>query len=143
MNSDDEASDGEDGDGGEIQSDERVDEGDVGAQQQSDSEIPEYTCRPGCTQLPADGSPLNYFQMLVTDAMLDIIVSQTNLYATQYTHTLAPCSRVHQWSRQEFDRDELKKFVSLVLIMGLVNLPTIEDHWVTTWPYSSHTCSKV
>ncbi|CAI8029910.1 PiggyBac transposable element-derived protein 4, partial [Geodia barretti] len=27
--------------------------------------------------------------------------------------------------------------------MGLVNLPTIEDHWVTTWPYSSEACSKV
>lgn len=83
--------------------------------------------------------------MLVTDDMLDGVVEQTNLYASQYAtiHVVTPCSRVQQWSRQEFDRDELKKFLALVIIMGLVNLPTIEDHWVTTWPYSSQTCSKV
>ena len=62
--------------------------------------------------------------------MLDNIVQQTNLYASQYadTHTITPRSRVQQWSRQEFDRDELKKFLALVIIMGLVNLPTMEDH---------------
>ncbi|CAI8022082.1 hypothetical protein GBAR_LOCUS12995, partial [Geodia barretti] len=27
--------------------------------------------------------------------------------------------------------------------MGLVNLPTVEGHWSTTWPYSSLACSKV
>ena len=94
------------------------------------SQIPEYTLSPGCTQPVGDGSPLHFFQMLVTDDMLDNIVQQTNLYASQYTdtHTITLRSRVQQWSRQEFDRDELKKFLALVIIMGLVNLPTMEDH---------------
>ena len=111
----------------------------------SGGDIPEYTRTPGCTEATGNDSPLHFFQMLVTDTMLDTTVQETNRYAAQYisTHTLPPRSRVQQWSRQEFDRDELKKFLALVVVMGLVNLPTIEDHWVTTWPYSSLTCSRV
>ena len=83
--------------------------------------------------------------MMVTDEMLDEVVAQTQLYATQYinAHTITTRSRVQQWSRQDFDRDELKRFLALIIIMGLVNLPQLEDHWVTSWPYSSQACSKV
>ena len=92
----------------------------------------------------SDGSPLTFYQLLVTERMLDDIVKQTNIYANQYiaAHTLHPRSRVQQWSRQVFDRDELKRFLALVITMGLVNLPQIEDHWVRSWPYNSDTCSK-
>ena len=75
----------------------------------------------------------------------DKIVEQTNLYARQYitSHDLSPRSRVHAWSREPFTREELLKFISLIIVMGLVNLLTLEDHWMTTWPYSSQTCTKV
>ena len=58
------------------------------------------------------------------------------------SHDLSPRSRVHGWSREPFTREELLKFISLIIVMGLVNLPTLEDHWMTTWPYSSQTCTK-
>ena len=132
VNSDDEeASDhGEDAVVGEMElGDEN--ENDVGTTDRR-SEIPAYTRSSGCTQPAGDGSPLHFFQMLVTDDMLDNIVEQTNLYASQYTdtntNTITPRSRAQKWSRQEFNRDELKKFLTLVIIMGLVNLPTMEDH---------------
>ena len=110
-----------------------------------ESGIPTYTCTPGCSQPPSDGSPLHFFRMLVTDNIVDHAVTQTRLYASQFihTHTIGPRSRVQQWERQEFNRDELIRFISLIVIMGLVNLPKVEDHWVTSWPYSSQTCSKV
>ena len=74
--------------------------------------------------------------MLMTDDILDNNVEQTNLYANQFIaeHNLAPQSRVHGWSRDEFTRDELQKLFALIIV---VNLPTLEDHWVTTWPYSN------
>ena len=83
--------------------------------------------------------------MLLTDDVLDNIVTQTNLYASQYTltHNLLPRSRVHGWSREPFTQEELQKFIALIIVMGLVNLLTLEDHCVTTWPYSSEACSKV
>ena len=109
------------------------------------SEIPEYTFLPGCNPPRPDATPLELFKMILTDSILDKIVEQTNLYASQYisSHDLPPRSRVHSWTKEPFTRDELHKFLSLIIVMGLVNLPTVEDHWSTTWPYSSLACSKV
>ena len=109
------------------------------------SDLPPYSLTPGCNYPCDNATPLEFFRMLLTDDILDNIVTQTNLYASQYisTHNLPPRSRVHGWSREPFTTEELQKFISLVIIMGLVNLPSLEDHWVTTWPYCSQTCSKV
>ena len=106
--------------------------------------ISDFTSTPGCTQAPGN-TPLDFFQLMVTDVMLDDIVAQTRLYASQFidSHTINPRSCVQQWPGQEFDRDEMKKFLALIIIMGLVNLPQLEDQWVTSWPYSNETCSKV
>ena len=109
------------------------------------SSVPRFSATPGCTHHLTDGTPLQFFNLLVDDAMLDNIVEQTCLYASQFiaSNELGPRSRVHQWNRKTFDRDELKKFLALIVVMGLINLPQIEDHWVTSWPYCSQTFSKV
>ena len=111
----------------------------------AESDIPEYSLSVGCNYSCNDATPLELFKMLLTDDILDKIVEQTNLYARQYitSHDLSPWSRVHGWSREPFTREELLKFISLIIVMGLVNLSTLEDHWMTTWPYSSQTCTKV
>ena len=77
--------------------------------------------------------------------MLDHIVEQTNIYAQQYidTTTLPPHSRVHGWNKEVHDRDELKKFLAMIITMGLVNYPHVEDYWATYWPYATPTFSKV
>ena len=108
-------------------------------------DLPQYTYSAGCNHQCTDATPYEFFQMLVTDDILDNIVEQTNVYANQFisSHSLAPRSRVHGWARASFTRQELEKFISLIIVMGLVNLPTLEDHWVTAWPYCSQTCSKV
>ena len=109
------------------------------------SEIPEYSHSAGCNHPCQNATPLDFFKMLLTDDILDMIVTQTNLYASEFisTHSLTPQSRVHGSSREPFTPDEMRKFLALIIVMGLVNLPTLEDHWVTTWPYSSQACSKV
>ena len=113
----------------------------------ADNKLPEYSQKAGCNhQFNDEVTPLDVFKMLLTDDILDQIVTQTNLYADQYISShpdLPKGSRVHGWSREPFTRQELQKFISLIIVMGLVNLPTLEDHWMTTWPYSSQTCSKV
>ena len=109
-----------------------------------DSDLPSYSLTLGCNHPCDNATPLEFFRMLVTDNILGNIVTQTNLYASQYisTHNLPPQLRVHSWSREQFTREELQKFISLIIVIGLVNLPTLEDHWVTAWPYTSQTCSK-
>ena len=121
---------------GETESGVNIDELGIGGECEvgeaaAESDIPEYS---GCNY------PLELFKMLLTDDILNKIVKQTNLYARQYitSHDLSPRPRVHGWSREPFTREELLKFISLIIVMGLVNLPTLEDHWMTTWPSDMH-----
>ena len=107
--------------------------------------VPTYTHEPGCSVLVEGERPLDYFSLLVTDDMLEHIVSQTNLSAQQYisTNDLAPHSRVRRWSKSTNDLCELKRFLAIIIVMGLVRYPQIEDHWATLWPFTNSHCSSV
>ena len=114
------------------------------AGEEDDVQIPAYE-QFGCTQDMSDKPPLEFFKLMVTDDMLQTIVEQTNLYADQFTasHNLAPRSRVHGWKKVTHDLNELKKLLALIVVMSLVNYPTLEDYWATYWPYATPTFSKV
>ena len=107
--------------------------------------IPDFQQPTGPSVDMTDKSPLDFFKLLVNNAMLDHIVEQTNLYAQQYidTTTLPPHSCVHGWNKEVHDRDELKKCLAMIITMGLVDYPHVEDYWATYWPYATPTFSKV
>ena len=67
------------------------------------------------------------------------MIDQTNLYAEQFLERedIPPTSRIHEWGRSRLDLVEIKKFLAALIGMGLVNLPRLEDHWSTSWPYAS------
>ena len=146
-----EGDDGDDGngnDGGATSSDDSEDggdgqDGDNGAD--GDVAIPEYLGHPGCTQDMANKDPIDFFQLFVTDAMLETVVEQTNLFAQQFidSHDLARRSRVQQWERSPHDLVELKKFLAMTIIMGLINYPCTEDCWITSWPFATITFSSI
>ena len=119
-----------------------------GDEQDSDHggvEVPEYLGHPGCTQDMANKNPIDFFQLFVTDAMLEVVVKQTNLFAQQFidSHDLTRRSRVQQWGRSPHDLVELKKFLAMTIIMGLINYPCTEDCWVTSWPFATVTFSSI
>ena len=60
----------------------------------SDDDLPEYTLTPGCSTSVEGNSPFNYFSLLMTPSILQHIVDQTNLYASQFisSHDLGPHS---------------------------------------------------
>ena len=107
--------------------------------------IPEYVLEPGCTPALSGERPVDYFSLMVDDSMLQHIVNHTNLCADQYltSHELAPHSRISRWKKSRHNLTELKRFLALVLIMGLIRLPQIENHWCVSWPYSSPAVSSV
>ena len=107
--------------------------------------IPDFQQLTGPSVDMTDKSPLDFFKLSVTDAMLDHIVEQTNIYAQQYieTATLPPHSRVHGWNKKVHNRAELKEFLAMIITMGLVNYPQVEDYWATCWPYATPSLSKV
>ena len=111
----------------------------------SDDGIPQYRLNSGCTQDMTNKTPIDFFQLFVTDDMLEAIVEQTNLFAQQYidSHELSRRSRVQQWAKSPHDVVELKKFLALIIIMGLISYPSIEDYWVTSWPFATPTFSSI
>ena len=110
----------------------------------SDEGIPQYRLNSGCTQDMTNKTPIDFFQLFVTDDILEAIVEQTNLFAQQYidSHELSRRSRVQQWAKSPHDVVELKKFLALIIIMGLISYPSIEDYWVS-WPFATPTFSSI
>jgi len=91
-------------------------------------------------------SPLELPGLLVTDEILEGILEQTNLFTEQFieSHELPCHSQVQQWRRSSpHDVDELRKFLALTVVMGLVSFPSIKDAWVKTWPFATFTFSSI
>ena len=109
------------------------------------SSLPEYTQHLGCTSDMTNKAPIDFFQLFITDTIVESIVEQTNLFAQQYmdSHELSRRSRVQQWGRSVHNMAELKRFFALVVLMGLINFPSIEDCWVTSWPFATLTFSSI
>ena len=107
--------------------------------------LPDYQQRSGCTVDMADKDPVDFFHLMVTDQMLEGIVDNTNLYAEQFLESanIRPKSRANLWDKKPHNLAELKKFLSLVIVMGLIHFPSIEDYWVTSWPFSNNIFSDV
>ena len=66
-------------------------------------------------------SPIEYFQDMMPVDILEDIVYQTNLYARQKNVN----TTFHT------DKHEMMVFIGIVLYMGVVHLPAIEDYWGT------------
>jgi len=82
-------------------------------------------------QVDTDGfTPIQYYQLYLTEALIDLMVTETNRYAQQWKDqhpNPKPYSRTRKWT--EIDATELKKFLGLTLLMGLVKQPRIHMYW--------------
>ena len=69
------------------------------------------------------------FQFFVTDNIVDLIVDETNCFATQVlqSQTVTRCSTLKAWSPT--NRDEMKRFLGMVIYMGVIQLPEISLYW--------------
>ena len=129
----------------------RDEEGDESEGDQSSGEeddvpsIPPYTLTSGCSASLPGNRPIDYFSLFVDESMLQHIVEQTILNSEQFmeSHILAPHSRIRRWSKEEHTIAELRRFLALILVMGIVRYPQIESHWSTSWPYATDTFSSV
>ena len=131
-----EDADSSDGDEELEEGDDRDDDGDA---------IPSFSGQGYCTSDMTNKSPIDFLQLLLTDDLPHTIVEQTNLFADQFigAHELARRSRVHQWHFSSHNVEELRKSLAMVIIMGLISYPSIEDPWVTSWPFATTTFSSI
>ena len=65
-------------------------------------------------------TPLQVFQLLLTTTILQAIVHQTKLFASQKKVNLNYCL------------EELQAFIGLNIAMGILRLPQVRDYWSTS-----------
>ena len=73
--------------------------------------------------------PIDIFELFVTDEVVDCIVAETNRYASQVidSQTITRKSRLNVW--RPTDRAEMRKFLGIVMLMGIFPLPKISLYW--------------
>nr|XP_043906948.1 piggyBac transposable element-derived protein 4-like [Solea senegalensis] len=113
------------------------------------NQIP-FTATPGprgaAAELDSD-LPADFLELFLTNELLQHIVDQTNLYASQYIRAQPdslPYSRVNAW--KPVSVPELKTFFGLSFLTGYVKKPSLELYWsvdeVDATPYFSRTMSR-
>ena len=97
---------------------------------QTPNDIP-FSGNPGITQDSTNFEPTDYFELFFDDDIINHLCIQTNLYAKQFQdlNNLKQHSRVHCWT--DITNDDMKQFLAIVLLMGIVHLPSIEMYWTT------------
>ena len=73
----------------------------------------------------------DFFKLYINAEIIDHIVTQTNLYAQQYTereqNNLRPHSLVKQW--KPTGREEMIAFIAILIMMGIIHKPRIKMYW--------------
>ena len=95
-------------------------------------EVFDFSGRPG-VKVEVDGfSPYDFFNLYLSDDLLQIFVDQTTLYAQQYmdSHPNLPIhSRSLKWT--PVDLPEMERFLGLCFLMGLIKKNDINSYWST------------
>ncbi|KAH9645943.1 hypothetical protein HF086_011405 [Spodoptera exigua] len=82
------------------------------------------------SQCFAENSDLwTIFRSLVNAEMIELMVTQTNIYATQLQRlsNLKPKSRIKRW--KDVTGEEMLKFIGIHLFTGLIDFPSTECYW--------------
>lgn len=102
-----------------------------------------FTQTPGLKR-PAEGtSPGEYVELLLTDELVDLMVTETNRYAKAEIDKQRPLLRDSRlWAWKDTDAAEMKRFLCLLIHMGPNNLPTVEHYWSTDPLYKTEVYGK-
>ena len=86
---------------------------------------------------------MDYYRLFITDGILCNILEETNRYGEQYVQSHQehldshPRARPHNFLKRQFTMSELLRLIVLIITMGIVDLPSLQDYWSTSWPFSS------
>ncbi len=84
-----------------------------------------------------ENTPWEIFKDLLLDDVIQTLVTETNRYADQYFRekgghqNLPPHSRARSW--KDVDANDMKAFIGLTLLMGMIQLPSYDLYWSTSW----------
>ena len=93
-----------------------------------------FKIAPGPVSVRSCESPLQLFCHYLTDEVWDLLVTETNRYASDNRLT-SPSAR--PWC--DVTVAEMKAFIGILIAMGIVCLPRLEMYWSTSHPFISTT----
>ena len=123
--------------------------GEVSEGSEEQLKIPRFTEKCGVVKDLSGKQPVNYFLELFHDELQDYIVEESNRYGEQYitTHqaylTQHPRARANAFVKKPFTRLQFRLFLSLIICMGIVNMPNIQSYWNTSWPFASNNFNEI
>ncbi|XP_067934983.1 piggyBac transposable element-derived protein 4-like [Watersipora subatra] len=91
---------------------------------------PQYSKRQGILFSLIDKHPVQYFYQLFHEEAFEMIADHTNNYALQFLDgpiDFGKHSRYIKW--QGTTTEEIKAYVGLQILMGVISKPKIEDYW--------------
>ena len=95
--------------------------------------IPDFTPQSGINaNVNEETYTVDFLGLLLDDEFFKLLVDQTNLYAAQYIAAhpeLPPHSRIRKWV--DVSIPEMKTFLSLYLLTGIVVKPELQQYWST------------
>lgn len=100
----------------------------------------QFVGNPGPKRIPAGvNDPIDYVQLYINQQVIDLIVTETNRYATSWIESHQdylqrfPKSRVYRWIKVgNTTSDEIRAFLSVIINMGLIKKPSIESYYNTS-----------
>ena len=102
--------------------------------------IPDFTAATGLTfNLPEIFNPLDYFVEFAYDNLWDLIVKETNRYASQKLSN----SPEHLTNFVLITRAEIKAFMGINIIMGIAKLPQVALYWSSDDYFGNQGIKKV
>ena len=91
------------------------------------------------TDVPENASPVYFFKLLLTEQFIQDLVTKTNEYAEKTINASYPLrcrSNLADW--KDVTVDEMRKFIGIVFVMGLVSLPSYKKYWSRDLIYKNH-----
>ena len=96
-------------------------------------------------RMDANSSVIDFVQLYLTDELFNLLVTETNRYAEQFLtavdETTHGNSYVGKW--ENVTVAEMKKFIGIVLLMGIIYKPSIPMYWSTDELYSTPIFSEL
>ena len=111
--------------------------------------IPEFTEKCGVVKDLSGKQPVDYFFELFHDELQDYIVDESNRYGQQYIDNHQAYLKQHRRARanefvnKPFTRIQFRLFLSLIICMGIVNMPNIHHYWNTSWPFANNNFNEI
>lgn len=98
--------------------------------------------------LDDDAEPVEFFKLLMSENIVDKLVTEINRYATEKItddiENLKPRSRLRDW--KPTCSSEIYLFFAVIINMGIIRLPSVQSYWLTDWvsaiPFFSSTMKR-